>query len=89
MWLIHVETESTKIRIRGHSLITLVSPNLIFRVEGEEKKIMIPPNFPYFLPSPFLTCCSLPTLFGGKGAHLRRCLVAQPLAEIFRDFPQI
>ena len=31
------------------------------------------PPVPYFLPSPFLTCCEiLPTSFGGKGPHLRR-----------------
>ena len=31
------------------------------------------PSFPYFLPSPFLTCCViLLTSFGGKGPHLRR-----------------
>ena len=30
-------------------------------------------SFPYFLPSPFLTCFAiLPTSFGGKGSHLRR-----------------
>ena len=33
-------------------------------------------------PSPFLTCCAiLPTSFGGKGPHLRRWLVAQPLHQ--------
>ena len=38
------------------------------------------PSFPSFLPSPFMTCCTiLPTSFGGKGSHLRRWLVAQPL----------
>ena len=39
-------------------------------------------SFPYFLPSPFLTCCAiLPTSFGGKGPHLRRWLVAQSLHQ--------
>ena len=35
-----------------------------------------------FLPSHFLTCCGiLPTSFGGKGPHLWRWLVAQPLHQ--------
>jgi hypothetical protein len=47
------------------------------------------PPFPCFLPSPFLTCCAnLPTSFGGKGRHLRRWLVAQPLHQtVFWCFP--
>ena len=44
--------------------------------------LLISPSFPYFLPSLFLMCCAiLPTSFGGKGPHLRRWLVAQPLHQ--------
>ena len=46
------------------------------------KHIYLTPSFPYFLPSPFLTCCAiLPTSFGGNVPHLRRRLVAQPLDQ--------
>ena len=39
-------------------------------------------SLPSFLPSRFLTCYAiLPTLFGGKGPHLRRWLIAQPLHQ--------
>ena len=41
-----------------------------------------PLSSPFFLPSPFLTCCAiLPTSFGEKGPHLRRWLVTQPLHQ--------
>ena len=40
------------------------------------------PILSFFLPFPFLKCCAiLPTSFGGKGSHLWRWLVAQPLHQ--------
>ena len=41
------------------------------------------PSFPSFLPSPFLTCyVIIPASFGGKGPHLRQCLVTQPSSAV-------
>ena len=42
-----------------------------------------PPSRPFFfLPSLFQTCCAiLPTSFEGKGPHLKRLLIAQPLHQ--------
>ena len=45
-------------------------------------KFPILSSFPYFLPSPFLTCCViLLTSFGGNGPHLRWWMFAQPLHQ--------
>ena len=58
------------------------SPTTLFEIFKSVSMISLPHHFPYFLPSPFLTCCAiLPTSFGGKGPHLRRWLVAQPLHQ--------
>ena len=63
---------------KTHSCITCRDMCKAIRLR-EENHV---PYFPYFLPSPFLTCCAiLPTSFGGKGPHLRRWLVAQPLHQ--------
>ena len=44
-----------------------------FSTSGIQTTIVSVPSFPFFLPSPFLTCCAiLPTSFGGKRPHLRR-----------------
>ena len=47
------------------------------------KEFQIPtPSFSYFLPSLFLSCCAILQIsFGGKGPHLRKWPVAQPLHQ--------
>ena len=56
--------------------------------------IFLTPSLSSFHPFPFLMCCAiLPTLFGGKGPHLRRLLVT-PLSsdgllpQVFRGIHQ-
>ena len=74
-------------------LISTTCPSLTLK--SLRTPIPIPiPSFPYFLPSPFPTCCAiLPISFGGKGPPfeamtVRTTFIDGVLAEVFRGSPQ-
>jgi hypothetical protein len=72
-------------------IITGIKVSLTFReyvadkVLEHNEGISRTPSFPYFLPSPFLTCCGiLSTSFGGTAPPSDGLL-----AEVFWSFPQL